>query len=380
MKMYWILIMTMALTACHKPPMLEDPDIDPPDDTTTISPHQNVVWQVAHTEDTTGVASYIPVIVDDRVVFVSRFNKPYDEVFACNKETGKVDWFWDNDFNRRVATAGGIFAHGSTLMITDGVFVYNVDGTTGKTRWYSENRGGSIPINVIGDYVYDNISSGGLEYDEAFLLRSPIHTPRWDTLYSITKAANGGLSPGLVVPSLWVHPGGDSILIFHGRDLKFSPLTLDLDLYAFNLRTCQLEWHHEDVGQTNLGTLHPPLIYNDKVYLKDSEHVMCFDAFTGDQIWVQGPMSGNAHCDLVIAEDKLFINPDGQEIMALDLETGAKVWHYEGREVPAGAENIVYYKGVLYTNGISGGSSRLHGFRASDGELIWTMDPTNRAD
>ena len=88
-------------------------------------------------------------------------------------------------------------------------------------------------------------------------------------------------------------------------------------------------------------------------------------------------MTGHSQTPLLFAENKLFVNPDGRDMYALDPDNGAIIWHKTGMEAPAAASHTLYYEGKLYSNGITDVVSKLHCIDPSTGKTLWTMRSPN---
>ena len=326
-----------------------------------------LIWQVPLAPGKELAHSDYPLLVgEDKIVFTTSLAATFNGMFVCDRRTGERLWTSEND--EIIATSEYYkTSSGGDIFLSANKHVYKFDGENGNLEWSVSSRNGYDNLTQIGDYIYHVSEIGSGQAHVSYLLRTHKNSGKSETLFQLETAKNDGLEPSPLPPILWRNHNEDSILIFSCRNLDVGPIRNRLDLIAWNLSTRKLEWMNTEAGPKGLGTIHVPIIYDEKIFLKDSEHITCFDPESGRIIWQSGPMTGHSQTPLLFAENKLFVNPDGRDMYALDPDNGAIIWHKTGMEAPAAASHTLYYDGKLYSNGITDVVSKLHCIDPSTG-------------
>jgi outer membrane protein assembly factor BamB len=117
-------------------------------------------------------------------------------------------------------------------------------------------------------------------------------------------------------------------------DLAFFGGQNDKSLYAINLRTGQLRWHHDEIG----SMFDSPVVAADGVLYVNSVRsgLWVFDAKTGDVKWRDKAPGGQA--DIAVKGGKL-LRAGGTRFMrmvAFDAATGKESWREAGGSRPTG--------------------------------------------
>jgi PGF-pre-PGF domain-containing protein len=144
---------------------------------------------------------------------------------------------------------------------------------------------------------------------------------------------------------------------------------------AFDAKTGEVIWDGLPVG-CNGGVT----VADKKIFLGDwnEDHYTCYDEYTGEQLW-SIDVNGTSQGTPAYYKGKLFLTSWGSEgdIYCLNANTGAELWstHIETPACgsPAVHEDIVYITTYLMDYGMSGKSSKIHAFHASNGTEIWNQ-------
>ena len=300
-----------------------------------------------------------PAVYKDKVVIGGDTGK----ITAFHKFTGQILWEYQTGDNTK-----GI--HSSPIIHDDRVFfgsydhkVYALDLTTGKKVWSYDTGGwvGSSPAIYDGklfigsDVGYKNgqlialdIKDGGLLW--AFNSTGDIHSsPAVDPVLGIVFV--GSNDKNIYALDMNGSMDGDrgiretslnrSDLVWNfstGNAIKASPVldpithtvyvpSWDGYIYALNGSDGRLIWK-KYIGPYLYSS---PAIYKDRLivvghYLDGAVHAL--DKYTGDEIWAHDT-GGYALASPTIANDTLYLGLKGNDIFALDIDTGGIKWYYD---------------------------------------------------
>src|SRR5690606_1345264 len=97
----------------------------------------------------------------------------------------------------------------------------------------------------------------------------------WKTVYQLNRGSETGNSiPNIQSYNLWINPNsGDSILIFQHR----MAIPDRVDVVAYNLRTLEIEWKHENLTKNGNSNHQQIFIHDNKAYFGGSLTFYCFD-------------------------------------------------------------------------------------------------------
>jgi outer membrane protein assembly factor BamB len=200
------------------------------------------------------------------------------------------------------------------------------------------------------------------------MYRFNIHTGAEELVFSVDK-------PNQFSPSMWLHPGGDEILIVQNRGYTTSSHNA-LGVMAWNLTADTLLWSLDSFSfsrlANNVGKL---LVSEDKVYLFGGQTIFCLDALTGKTHWTYQSQNSsetdffNSENFLLIDHDLIFTQ-DGS-IHRVNKETG-KRWYL--REV-----NALKYLDWVYLSERNdtiwfGGYDGVSGIDATNGKQLFAWD------
>lgn len=383
----FLTILIISFSACKKdrmpdlPPVEEEPCVT---DCDTVPQILDVVWQAPIGEaDTNFIIASPIVLMADYFINSTTFEGPEDVLTARDKRNGELIWTWDDIIELPDGSSiTDIDQLGDKLIVCRWSDVFVIDAQTGITEWKTDaadtNGSGKPRISIINDKIYHTHSSQGTDYETAYLVQSSINTPQWDTLFTIHKSEQEGYRPGIEPPVLWMHPSGDSILIFKNSQYNFSTMDERGALYAFNLEKKELLWHIEDIESALLTSA--PVVHQDKIYCFGlSQTLSAIDAIGGQVIWTKifdSPLEGSSPGNSLIIENKLIIKTNAHTIYALDLETGAEIWRTENAGTTP--TPLQHYDGAVYYSSI--GKSKIFGINVQTGQIVLEEQTPNKKE
>ena len=372
------IVFSLLLFSCNRSEDDFIPIPNPCDTCQVLNSKLQLIWQEPLWIDTGHYNSFDPIYWNHNVLFSAKIDGR--EILRMrNANTGKLIWEWNEHLSPNNRFSHSKFVHKGNLIYCTSNEVYSINLETGQTIWgYKNPTGAGSPfINVIGDYVYHVHEPFGVKDSVVFLVRAHVDVGVWDTIYSV-KTQNG-YTPSLHPPGFWVNPQGDTILFFQNRQWNFPAGDGQIDLIAYNLTKGSTLYEIIDLDPQGDSNVRPPLIWEDKIYFIGVRTVYCIDAPTGEIIWKKYFSEVGEHlwtCNILIAENKLIVNPDNQNLYALNPHTGEEIW----KETNSGStcwDDMVFYKGIVYFG--SWGEGRLYAVDAQTGEHIWAEQSPNKA-
>lgn len=212
-----------------------------------------VVWQQPHVYDSINqFGGDIPLLQNNgSVIFTSMFD-PKGRPATIHGYTlgGNKIWDW-NDYLTKTTDISNIKkAEDGMVVVCDYHELYSIDGYSGQTKWKYEvpGRSGRPRIWIIGNYVYHaRVFPNQIDYNEAYLMRSPLDHSQWDTVYTMRKDPQQHV-PSFESLALWIKPDGDSVLVFQNRQCTFQGVfDAQIDFVAYNLHTRSEEFILKDI-------------------------------------------------------------------------------------------------------------------------------------
>lgn len=362
------------LLGCDKS-MLPDPPPDPCEHTNCDTvPKLEIVWKHLTEQSGKGAFAFSPYVHKGQVLYSVNLVKKWDMLRMRDGKTGNLLWEWEDPAHSTYfSSTNQSQVHQGNIYLCTSREVTCVDLNTGTALWKSEIPKGvcaGFRINIIGDYVYHERSNGCDSQTEAYLVRSPLSHPQWDTLFTLPEV--DGYRPSIEMPSAWVKPDGDTLLIFQGRTFNFDKPDGKVDLYALNLRTRTLEWKIDDLDRDGNSNVAPPTVWRDRIYFQGDRFVYCIEAPTGKMLWKHEFTDWDetlTFADLMVIEDnKLIVKPGSGDMYAFDPLSGKIVWHIPKNAYINTGSRIVCHKGILY---FCGGS--LFAVDAANGKVLWNF-------
>ncbi|MDO8367505.1 MAG: PQQ-binding-like beta-propeller repeat protein [Saprospiraceae bacterium] len=379
-----LLALAIMLGSCRKEPL---PTMPPPPPLPASA--LEVLWQHPLSPDTSEVFGSAWHVWQDRVVYTTNFTSPSGQIHCRDAATGELRWKRD-DLYTEGWTNRKIVSIADKTIACMSHRVRCIDNQSGQDVWETDVRqfssqfvGGIPKIYAAGEYVYHAHYTGGPPYMDAMALVRAHHSlGQWDTLFTVLP--DNDWHPHLSSASLWINPLGDSVLMapftMLGNLSVHGPKSR-ADLYAFNLRTRQLEWALKDFD-ANGGDcpIYPPVISGDRLYLNCDKTLFCIDLLAGSVLWSRHfpHLSGSTirYNSLKEYQNNILLvygHPD-KGAMALSKADGSTVW--ENPEGGFQVDELTLFEGVLYYT--ADGTGRLHAIDAATGETIWREHSPNR--
>ena len=377
MKMQTLPIALLLLSgACYKERLPDPPPPPPP------SPALKVVWQDPLSADLTDVWGDAWFVSQGNLIYSTDFTSPTGQIHCRDAATGELRWMHDDLYTEGWGHRDIVSIADKTIAAT-GRNVYCIDNQTGKFAWETDLRPSSHNgrIYAVNDYVYDAHCPAGGPFWSSLSLARHHATGQWDTLFTLPE--DNKFYPGISSVSLWINPAGDSLLMVpitmlgdqavHGANQNRA------DLYAFNLRTRQMEWALKDFDPYRTGCpIYPPVISDNRLYINTNKTLYCIDLLSASVVWSRhfNSMSGS---DIRFNSLKeygntiLLVSDYLSLAMAVSKTDGSTVW--ENREVGPQANELTLFEGVLY---YTSGNGRLYAIDAANGQTIWKMGSPNR--
>ncbi|MCC7465527.1 MAG: PQQ-like beta-propeller repeat protein [Saprospiraceae bacterium] len=380
MRLVLFFLSGLALAACQKEPLPEP--VPPP------KPGLEVLWQYPLSPDTADVSGDAWFIWENQLVYTTNFTVPEAQVHCRNAYNGELIWKLEDLYH-----AGWVDRE--ILSIADKTIacmwdrVYCIQNQTGEYLWKTDvevlsgnTLDGDPRIYGVGDFVYHAHVTGGTPYYESLTLARAHHaTGQWESLFTVLQDQD--FHPHLGSVSLWMNPVGDSILLapfsMLGNLVVHSPQERS-DLYAFNLRSRQLEWVLKDYDPLRSGTpIYPPVVSDNRLYINCNKALYCIDLLQPGVIWKREFPSGWGS-DIRFNSLKefgntiLLVSDHTFSAMAISKTDGSTVW--ENKTAGPAADELTLFEGVLYYT--SRATGRLVALDAATGATIWNMQSPNR--
>ena len=347
----------------------------------------DVVWQVPLRSDTFEARSITPELYNNQVIY-SMFDysgQNPETFFSRNMETGTLNWEWNDMELSQVVISEAQVQIDNKLILKESNQIFTIDMDSGEKLWNSVPESSGARISNVSDKMYYNHrgfiggATSGIDPDSSILYRSSANNQKWEAVFTLTKADNDGYAPNILPPTSWIKPNGDTLLLFQNRSFNFPLHIGKIDFYAYNLAQDSVEWVNEDITSSGNSSIYLPIVYDDKVYFQGSNSIHCFDVLTGEEIWNRHlPGQSFLTCNAVLSESKLIVNGDGNEVFALNSETGNTIWNKTNADA-ANAGNMIYHNGNVYFAAVSDdGYGKLYALRVSDGSTVFAEKSPNR--
>lgn len=263
------------------------------------------VWQAKLSG---GVMSHVKVVGDR--VYVSCMD---GSVNALEKASGRLIW----------TTKTGRYCHSSPVLDGDLLFVGSADAhfyclraSDGKELWRAKTEG---PVyasaSVAGDTVC--VSSGDGKF---YAFEKSTGAPKW--AYQM-PASNTAFAQ--------THATTDGQRFFIGA--------WDSHLYAINVKSGEMEWRKPCLPRTFAFSpaIGGPCLSNGRVYVPANGNALfCFDAVSGEQIWmISSPYDKYGHSSPRARDGKIYVGGLGDfgELRCVSAQDGNVLWVARTRSI-----------------------------------------------
>ncbi len=377
LKMYFPALTLTIILGCKKPEpkIVQLPE---PSDSSKLE----MIWKLPLSENLQSSSSVNPLYASGKVIF-SAIRSNSVAFVGLNGTDGNLKWQW-NDF------LGNVGLHGSNLtFLYQNLLIYNhwsengvVDINTGSALWTQKipANNGDPRITLIDDHIYHKrIYPATLRPDSLQLVRTSVHSPGWETVFTLYRDSLNGYTPSIEGPSLWIAPNGDSVLVFQNRSWNFDTSDGQIDFYAYNLSTKKVQFVLEDMEPSGNSNVATPLVDGNYAYFLGARSVSCIDLITGSMVWQKlfyGDGAQALTSNLLVVGNKLIVKQDNNLLTAFDKLTGGVDWE----QLDAGytPSHMEYFDGVIYYT--ADGDGKLYAVNADNGKIIWKEDSPNEGE
>lgn len=329
-----------------------------------LSPTLQVVWQHPLNADTSYTVGAARFLWQNRVVCsAADYKLTFKAQIQCrDADSGELLWKRD-DFNNRTWFDRQIVSIADKTVATTSETMYCIDNNTGQNVWTFDlgiHHRDPERLYAVNEHVYFAYYSDRPPLGKRMaLMRAHHETGQWDTLFNVPQS--GQCYPVLSSVSLWINPQGDSVLI-----VPVHKIGCDDDLYAFNLRTRQMEWVLQEVFDG--PSFHPPVISDNKMYINCIETLYCLDLLTRDVLWSR-QFSNNGIESFSLKEYQntiLMVSEFPYHSIALSKADGSTVWANTEGGIYKG--ELALFEGTIFYTTTS--TNYLHAIDAATGATI----------
>jgi outer membrane protein assembly factor BamB len=321
------------------------------------------IWEYPFS-DTLFSGTYKPIILNDRIICSKANLTSYrGPLFALDKQTGKLIWYWQEHIENGNFFIGNWNHHlyENTLVIETVKTVYGFDVNLGKITWSHANK--NQFLTGLEDLFFDTTESP----EESSVVIGSVVSGNTETIY--TEYAEGEFRPFLRPPSVYINAFDEVVLIFQlvmfSYDLGGKPY-----LVGYNLTKKELEFRTLlDSNYVNGGSRQSPVIYDNKAYFVIDNRVLCVSTETGYIYWDKLVGTNRAGGFVKVANDRVYVMLEERKIIALDPITGERLWLTPTKG--GGTDFIEEYKGNIYF--VTWGDAKLYCLDGATGEIryIW---------
>jgi outer membrane protein assembly factor BamB len=369
--LYLISIMHLLFSGCEKEPF---PTPQPP---LPDSQKLQIVWQKPVSADTLEYYVNMQDVLDNKLVYAVNLTTPTATIQSRSADDGNLKWIF-SDFESPVggfSSLHSIYVSNNNVMVNDMGDTYCIDAASGLKNWYSPAPFNFGTANMIGGFFYMNHRTGSYpNIMSSSLVRTKAQGSfsGWDTVY--TRLALPDSFPSLNIPTLWINPQGDSILLFEDVDIYNGPPPTagryKSNITALNLLTRDIVWQYPDFkGYYNA----PPLVDGDRLYINGPD-VFCFDLNTGNLLWQKPFEGGVGGTSLVVHNDILVVQSSQIGMWGINKYTGDIIWY--NKDTDGMTWELILFDGTVYCT--SSGYGRLYAVNAETGATIWKEQSPNR--
>jgi outer membrane protein assembly factor BamB len=387
MKMLISIFLIFGLIGCQ-----QDPLILPPQPINCVSNCDTsilkIIWQKPLNADTISEAfSIIPLLIDNQKILFSKtlLDEGDDTLRMYDAKTGNKLWEWCDYF-----TKDGLNRLSEQTFYKDGrIFcnlntqVYCIDANGGKTIWRTKldypTMTGNPRMTLIGDYLY-HFENKPFEVWNTYstLRRKNIYYGDWEPVFTI-KETDDHFCPSLELPSLWMNPNGDSVLVFQSRYIQRTTVQGRIDLIIYNLSQKKVEFRLDNIDKDGNAGIKPPAVIGNKCYFYGAWSLYCIDLLEKKLAWTKrfaqpkGENFANLF-PLMLVNNKLLAKPDNGSLYMLNSETGDQLSYTT--DLGPGASFPTEYNGLLYYG--AKGNGRLYAMDPILGKKVWSEYSPNR--
>jgi outer membrane protein assembly factor BamB len=293
---------------------------------TSKAPHtNNVQW----TFTTGGVVDSSPIVVDDKVYFVSND----DTLFCTGAETGTLIWSYTSIHG---VTSSPTYAEGNIFVGLGNGFLVKLDADTGAPQpiFMASDRIASAPAVVDGMVYF------GSDDFSVYCVRASDGYEEWS--FQTWNHVNS--SPAVAGGRVYVGSGDGAI-------------------YCLNARSGVEIWSDSTSGYFHSS----PTVFDGKVYIGSyNGRLYCRDAYTGEEIW-RVTIGSAINSSPAVADGRVYFGAYNNRVYCVDAQTGGAIWDHLVVEDPYSSPAVA--GGMVF---VGSTDNKLYCLNALTGEEIWT--------
>jgi hypothetical protein len=330
-----------------------------------------VFWQIPLQKDTSNCVGSTGISFGDKIGFVDVKSKAVLKVYDAMN--GHFVWqysIWPNNFGDK-DLAWGTWRNQLVLHSYYNKHILNQQNGQLIANTNMPSGNGAYRMLISGNSLYQNGGTNQFADSVAYVMRLQLETLRWDTVYALRRKDHFDAMGFVESPVSGINASLDSILYFKFRTLN------GLYFYAYNMTQKRVEWRKDSLDYD--GSVYPPIVENDRVYVDGLGTIYCLDANTGQQIWaryVGSRLVGGTR--LFLYKDLLATISLGGKLIVLDKNTGNWLYNYQddrnGAYDLASPSSAVVHNGVMYV--MAGGY--FYGLDLETGKILGKYRSPNR--
>ncbi len=275
------------------------------------------------------------------------------------RELGEAIWpAWRFETDAAI-WGGALVSDGAVYFGNDSGKLFAIDASDGTSLWAIETAGAirSTPIAVDTDILFQS--------DDGYLYR--VASGDGATVWRVSLARGEHLATDRSTEDPFYDHYASAVTI--AEDLGYVG-TYEGDVICVDLGPGDVVWRFETGGPVQ----GQPIISGDRVVAASfDEHVYALSADTGASLW-QAEVGGTVPSYPAIHDDSIvFVGTRGFDLIALDLESGQRLWDYYFWFSWVDSPPLVAGDTVL-AGGSDGGA--VLAFAAESGEKLWEFDTT----
>ncbi|MDJ0910734.1 MAG: PQQ-binding-like beta-propeller repeat protein [Woeseiaceae bacterium] len=275
------------------------------------------------------------------------------------RELGEAVWpAWR--FETEGAIWGGALVSGGAVYFgNDGGKLFAVDASDGTSLWTIETDGAvrSTPVSVDTDILFQS--------DDGYLYR--VASDDGATVWRVSLARGEHQATDRSTEDPFYDHYASAVTLAEGLGYVG---TYEGDVVCIDLATGDVVWRVETGGPVQ----GQPVISGDRVVAASfDQHVYALSADSGETVW-KTEVGGTVPSYPAIHGDSIvFVGTRGFDLIALDLESGQRIWDYYFWFSWVDSPPLVAGDTVL-AGGSDGGA--VLAFGAESGEKLWEFDTT----
>jgi len=338
-----------------------------------------VVWQKPFRIDTSGCGSEKAIFYKNGVLFKDNCGDGTGQKFNFfDGKTGNLIWTWKEYFSAANSNVGvDAVKFANYIFFTNEKETYSVNLETGKTNWSGITLNSRDFLSAQNNYVYNiRIENLPTFLENSHLLRTKVDKLSWDTVY--TEKPIDRFVPRIENPSVWINSEGDEIAIFQTRYYDFTHGVGRIDVVAYNITQKKEYFRFTDIDPNKLGSVNFPYIVGNKAFIPLGFTALCIDLPNKKILWAKNFGDGESLLrfqPFIMANNKLYIKPDGFTMYAVNPDTGVELWK-DTDSGAGGKGEMIYYNGVIYFT--CSGNGKLYAIEEATGKKLWAEPSPNK--